>query len=195
MGGQLAGTLLLDGNNNPLPFFNDEQLEDNGSSLPALAITNVSLTSNVASFTYTPGTWQPFVGQKITVAGCGSIYNGANQVVTTINYSTHVFTTAITHADDGGGAVTGTGTPVNTDSVLATGTSDEVVLVAPAGAGELEIYCSGVITRRKVSGGATKGTWSIQATTIIKIACQQGDKIFLFRTNASTINFRFKALQ
>ena len=195
MGTQLAGALTLDGNGFPLPFSNNELYEDGGAQLPVLAITNVSLTSNVATFTYTPGTWQPFIGQKVDIAACGSIYNGAGQVITAITYASHTFTIAITHADDGGGAVTGTATPKNTDSVLSTGTSDEVCLVAPQNATELEVYCSGVVTRRKVSGGATLGTWSIQATTIIKIACQPGDRIFIFRTNASTINFRFKALQ
>ena len=191
MGGQLAGTLSYDGNGAVVPRETTEFYQDNNNE--ALAITNVSLTSNVATYTFTPGLRLPFTGQTVVIAGIPSVtfYNGTF-VVTGITPTT--FTVALTHANDSTGATTGTCTIAPTTSPISAGT-DEVNLVVPANATELEVYCSAVFTLRKVAGGATLGTWSLQATTIIKIACQPGDTIYIMRTNSGTLNFRFKGLK
>lgn len=189
MGTQLTGTLSYDGNGNPVPHDNTELYADANSEV--LVVTNASLTSNVATLTFTPGVRLPFTGQSVVIAGISAIYNGT---FTVTGISATTITYAKTHADDSTGAVAGTMTIAPTTSPISAG-ADEVPLVVPANATELEVYCSAVFTLRKVAGGATLGTWSLQATTIIKIAVQPGDTIYIMRTNSGTLNFRFKALK
>jgi hypothetical protein len=56
------------------------------------------LTDNVATLYFTQSIqWQFYVGQTITVSGCGTIYNGTHTITSVGVYG---LTFALTHADD-----------------------------------------------------------------------------------------------
>lgn len=200
MGIRNSGTVSLDGNNYPLINFpTTEKYQDNNSG--TLVLTNLALATNVvtATFTASADKWKnPFIGQSVTIAntGQGTFYNGVFTVTAvTINGASSSITYAKTHADDTGGACTGTITLGATSSPVSTGASDEISLVAPSNTVALEVYCSAIFTLRKVSGGATLGVYKLAASTYITIACQAGDKIYISRTDSGTLDFRFKCLQ
>lgn len=70
------------------------------------AVITTQITSNVA--TITTALPHPFqTGQVVTLAGCGSIYNGTWTILAATAGST-TFTITITHANDGPNSVTGT---------------------------------------------------------------------------------------
>ena len=96
------------------PIFNSSA----SSTLTVLALTAYSVSSGVASFTYTIG---PTVtaGDLYTLAGVSTALNGMVVSVLAAGLSSTTFEASVSAPDDAGGSITGTATPLTTYPIVS----------------------------------------------------------------------------
>lgn len=91
--------------------------------------------------------------------------------------------------------VDGTGSPQTSPIAAA---ANQAVIVVPTSTTanvcfRLNVYLpSASGTLRKISGGASGGTFTIPAATVFSIPCKSGDSIFINRAVSTTIEFLFE---
>lgn len=91
--------------------------------------------------------------------------------------------------------VDGTGSPQT--SPIADGTSEAVIVVPAVSAGvvpfRMHVHApSANVTLRKVSGGASGGTFTIPAGSVFTIPCKAGDTVYIGRPVTTTLEFLFE---
>ena len=96
------------------PIFNSSA----SSTLAVLALTAYSVSTGVASFTYTIG---PTVtaGDLYTLAGVSTALNGMVVSVLAAGLSSTTFEASVSAPDDAGGSIIGTATPLTTYSIVS----------------------------------------------------------------------------
>lgn len=91
--------------------------------------------------------------------------------------------------------VDGTGSPQT--SPISAAASEAAIVVPAVSAGvvpfRMHVHApSASVTLRKVSGGASGGTFTIPAGTVFTIPCKAGDTIYINRAVSTTIEFLFE---
>ena len=91
--------------------------------------------------------------------------------------------------------VDGTGSP-QTSPIAAAASEASIVVPAITSTSvpfRLQVHApSASVTLRKVSGGASGGTFTIPAGTVFAIPCKSGDTIYINRAVSTTIEFLFE---
>lgn len=202
----VTNTLLQDANNREVQ--NPNGFTGRDATALTLTISNVALTSNVATITVASTTGLS-VNQyvRITLNSADSDYAATSDLEGTYKVASipggTSFTFAKTHANISSAAITGTavlGDAINTGQIspIASDTT-EVALTFPGATGT---RAAGVTltfwlpsnsgTVREVSGGATGWVVPVLAAQIFRINGKPGDVVYIGRDGgASVLNFHF----
>jgi hypothetical protein len=145
-----------------------------GSAGTALVITHYSLSGNVVTFTYT-GT-EPTPGSTYLIANVVSYLNGQVVTVLSTGLSATIFEAAFVHANDAGGAVSGSATPTYSYSITSitqpgSTTANGQILLWSAGPGQTAP--GSTITYYYGSAGASQNA-------ALKAAFQSGQPVYVY---------------
>lgn len=153
-------------------------------------ITNAALTSNVV--TLTSVAHGLIVGQQVTVVLLTgpTLFADMNGTYIITSVATDTFTYALTHANISTGAATGTATAYFASPMPAA--TGQIALVFPRGAVHLVVMPGTVdATLRKISGGATAGTFTLKTGVANGVNGVEGDTVYVQRTSSTTLDFAF----